>query len=219
MKEEKTKSKKRLIYYLVLAVSVLLLITATVLTVYFVTNGANEVAEVPPQGEPGDNSGDEPAGPGEPVGPQDPDEPTTGETVRFIAPVENATYTMEYSQIYNNKVLRWYYRHRAIDYSADEGAAVRAMSDGVVETIYERPETGKYIVVDHGDGIKSTYRFIEIKDGLKVGDKVAQGDVIGEVAAAYGIEKSDGTHLHLEMKKDGKFVNPLDYIDAVFDEK
>ena len=209
MKEEKTKSKKKLIYYLVLAASVLLLIAATVLTVYFVAGDSDPTLETPPYTEP-----DEPGG----VTPSEPDVPSTGETVRFIAPVEG-TVNSEYAAIYNNKVLRWYYRHKAIDFVADEGEDVVAMCDGVVEKIYERPQTGNYVVIDHGDNLKSVYRFIEIDKKLRVGDSVKQGDKLGTVAAAYGIEKADGTHLHLEMVKSGKNVNPLDYIDAVLDEK
>ncbi len=212
MKEEKTKSKKKLIYYLVLAVSVLLLIAATVLTVYFVAGDTETTLEAPPYTEP--DEPDEPGG----VTPVEPDMPSTGETVRFIAPVEGAV-SSEYAAIYNNKVLRWYYRHKAIDFVADEGKEVVAMCDGVVEKIYERPETGNYVVIDHGDNLKSVYRFIEIDKTLRVGDTVKQGTKLGTVAAAYGIEKAEGTHLHLEMKKSGKSVNPLDYIDVVFEEK
>ncbi len=211
MKEEKTKSKRKLIYYLVLAVSVLLLIAATVLTVYFVTAEPDSTLSLPPVV---DDGPDEPAD----KEPEGPSEPSGGETVRFIAPVESTAYS-EYAAIYNNRVLRWYYRHKAIDFTADEGADVVAICDGVVETIYERPETGNYVVIDHGNRLKSVYRFVEIDKTLRVGDTVKQGDKIGTVAAAYGIEKADGTHLHLEMKQDGKYVNPFDYIDAVFDEK
>ena len=212
MKEEKTKSKKRLIYYLVLAVSVLLLIAATVLTVYFVAGDAEPTLDVPPYTDP-----DEPDAPGG-VTPDVPDTPSGGEAVRFIAPVE-APASTEYAFIYGNKVLRWYYRHNAIDFAAEEGAAVCAMSDGVVRTIYERPETGNYIVIDHGDNLQSVYRFIEIDSKIRVGDTIKQGQKLGTVAAAYGIEKAEGTHLHLEMVKNGKNVNPLDYIDVVFEEK
>ncbi len=212
MKEEKTKSKKKLIYYLVLAVSVLLLIAATVLTVYFVAGDSGSTLEAPPVTDP--NEPDEPGG----VTPVEPDQPSTGETVRFIAPLDGAV-SSEYAAIYNNKVLRWYYRHKALDFVAEEGEDVVAICDGVVEKIYERPQTGNYVVIDHGDNLKSVYRFIEIEKTLRVGDSVKQGTKLGTVAAAYGIEKADGTHLHLEMQKNGKNVNPLDYIDAVLDEK
>ncbi len=215
MKEEKTKSRKKLIYYLVLAVSVLLLVAATVLTVYFAAGDTEPTLDVPPYTEPDDP--DEPGGV-PPVDPDVPDTPSTGEPVRFIAPVE-APASTEYAFIYGNKVLRWYYRHNAIDFAAEEGTAVCAMSDGVVKTIYERPETGNYIVIDHGDNLQTVYRFIEIDSKIRVGDTVKQGTKLGTVAAAYGIEKAEGTHLHLEMVKSGKNVNPLDYIDVVFDEK
>ena len=212
MKEEKIKSKKKLIYYLVLAVSVLLLIAATVLTVYFVTDDADTTLDLPPYDDP--TEPDDPSG-NEPV---QPDQPSGGESVRFIAPVDGDAYS-EYAAIYGNKVLRWYYRHKAVDFTAVEGADVSCICDGVVETIYECPETGNFIVIDHGDEIKSVYRFLEIDKTLRVGDRVKQGTKLGAVSAAYGVEKADGTHLHLEMLKNGKNVNPLDYIDTVYEEK
>ena len=206
MKETKTKSKKRLIYYLVLAVSVLLLVAATVLTVYFVTNGGGNVLEEKPPVE-------------DPDDPNDPDEPSGGDSVRFVSPIENATYKVEYGTIYANKTLGWYYRHKAVDFAADEGTAVRSMSDGKIESISYSEETGNIIVIDHGDNLRTCYRFVEPASGLRVGDEVKMGQTIGSVAAAYGTEKFDGTHLHLEVMLGKLYVDPTAYLDSTIEDK
>ena len=46
---------------------------------------------------------------------------------------------------------------------------------------------------------------------MKAGDKVSKGDVIGKVALVED-EMKDGAHIHLELYKDGKRINPLDYL-------
>lgn len=211
MKEQKTKSKKRVVYYLLLAACVLVLAAATVLTVYFVTDG-NNVVKNP------DNP-DVPVTPDDPNKPTDPDDkPTGGDAVKYVTPV-NAAYTLGYNAVYANDTLGWVYRHYALDFAAQEGENVSAMTDGTVTEISLSKETGNYILVDHGKGLVSCYRFVEPKEGLKAGDKVKAGDFIGTVAANYGSEAHSGAHLHFEVKQDGKFVDPTTLIDAVLEEK
>ena len=207
MKEEKTKGKKRLIYYVVLAVSVLLLVAATVLTVYYVTGGSDKVLEEKPPVE----------GPDDPTPP--PDDPTGGDTVKFVSPIEDGVFQVEYGTIYANKTLGWYYRHKALDFLADEGTNVRSMSEGIVESISYSEETGNVIVIDHGDNLRSYYRFVEPASSLKVGASVKMGQTIGTVAAAYGSEKFDGTHLHLELTLKGEPVDPAAYLDYTVEDK
>ena len=209
MKETKTKSKKRLIYYLVLAISVLLLIAATVLTVYFVTEDSKPVLDNPPVNP----------GPDDPGEPEDPSEPSGGQTADFVSPVASVDYSMEYASYFKNTTLNWSYQHMAIDFAAEAGDAVYAMAAGTVVKKLVHKATGNYVEIDHGNGITAKYRFLEIDPAIRVGSSVKQGQQIGTVAEAYGIEKDEGTHLHLEMKKNKKYVNPLEYIDVVFDEK
>ena len=213
MKETNTKSKKRLIYYLVLAVSVLLLAAATVLTVYFVTSGSgNVLEEKPPVITPDD--------PTKPDEPNEPNEPSGGEdTVRFVSPIEGGTYKVEYGTIYANRTLGWYYRHKAVDFAADEGTTVRSMADGTVESISYSEETGNIIVIDHGDNLRTYYRFVEPASALRVGASVTKGQTIGAVAAAYGTEKFDGAHLHLEVKLGKVYVDPAVYLDPLYEDK
>ena len=203
--KEKSKGKGRIIYYLVLAVSVLLLVAATVLTVYFVTDNRNLVLEEEP---PIENPDD-----------KDPTEPSGGGATVLVSPIANMRYAAEYSASYTSGLNNWSFAHMALDLIADEGEAVRCIAAGTVEEIYTDSFTGNYIIVDHGGGLKSIYRYVEIASGLKKGDSIAKGQEIATVAAAYGYEKYDGTHLHFEMEINGESVNPLDYFEAVLVEK
>ena len=72
--------------------------------------------------------------------------------------------------------------------------------------------SGTEIVVDHGNGLKTLYRFVEAKEGLKAGDSVEKGDVIATVAEANGDEYKDGAHLHFEILENGKKVDPAKHL-------
>lgn len=209
---EPTSRKKKLIYTLIASISLLMVIAATVLTIYFVTRPNEGVLDNPP---PADN----PDKPNE----QEPDEPTKpsngDDTVKFVAPLQYESCMVEYNTIYTNHTLNKIYRHRGVDFGAAEGTQVCAIADGKVISVSLSEELGNVITIDHGDGLISYYRFVEPTAGLNAGDTVRQGAPIATVAAAYGTEASDGTHLHLEIELNGKGVDPSEYFDITYEEK
>lgn len=214
MKGEKISKRKKLVYYLILAISVCLLVAATVLTVYFVSDAKNDNVI--------DNNPSTPVVPDEPKDPDDPtppDVPSSGDdVVKFGVPLSSQTVSV-YNVIYKSATTNFIYRHKAIDFAAAAGTAVGAVADGVVESVSLNETTGNVITIDHGEGLKSLYRFVEPVSTLKKGDSVKKGDKIAEVAAAYGSEAKDGEHLHLEMEENGKKVDPAKYLDIEYDEK
>ena len=115
---------------------------------------------------------------------------------------------------YYNQTLDCYYHHDGVDFLTEAGTAVLAVKSGVVESIYSGDVLkGTEIVLDHGDGLKTVYRFVNAVDGLAVGDKVEQGDTIAVVAEATGNEYKDGAHLHFEILENGKTVDPTAHLD------
>ncbi len=227
MSEETAKpKKKRLLYYIVLSVCVLLLIAATVLTVYFLTRGTENILDDPSlNDQDGDIAGGEQNGDNDNTQQggnenQNPSVPSGSEdTVKFVSPIEGASYTVEYNVIYNNPTLGWIYRHKAVDFEAAAGTEVRCMADGKIESISFSEETGNLILVDHGDGLKTVYRFVEPDSSLKEGATIKKGQKLGVVAQAYGIEHKDGEHLHLEVELNGDPVDPTEYLGTVEGEK
>ena len=138
------------------------------------------------------------------------DKPTTGEN-DFVMPVLSGSVLNEYG-FYHNTTLNTYYFHTGIDYSAEEGAKVVCAFSGVVEGVYLSDVLyGNRIVIDHGNGVKTVYDYIEAREDLKAGDKVEKGDELGVISAPTGNEYKDGAHLHFEVWKDGKSVNPDEY--------
>lgn len=140
------------------------------------------------------------------------DEPVIITPEGMIAPVVNVAILNQHG-FYYNKTLDHYHEHFGMDFTAEVGAEVKAVEDGIVESIYKDDLLcGTEIVVNHGDGLKSVYRFVNEAAGVKVGDSVTKGDVIATVAEANGDEYKEGAHLHFEILKDGKSVDPTTYL-------
>ena len=98
--------------------------------------------------------------------------------------------------------------HLGIDLKAPIGTPVYASSDGVVEKVeYQKGGYGKHIIIRHDDSFQSHYaQLSEMK--VEVGQKVKQGDEIG-LTGNSGM--STAPHLHYEVIKDGKRVDPMKY--------
>ena len=103
--------------------------------------------------------------------------------------------------------------HQAIDYKTEKGEAVKAVYDGEVTSVSTSTLKGTTVVIKHDDGLESSYSLLEnVK--VKAGDKVKKGDVIGYVGDTGIFETADGTHLHFELRKDGKLVDPELFSDS-----
>lgn len=130
----------------------------------------------------------------------------------MIMPVESAGLIHDYG-FYHNQTLNCYYEHTGLDFSAEVGTEVLAVAAGKVESIYKDDLLlGTEIVIDHGDGLKSLYRFVNEIEGLSVGDSVEKGEVIATIAEANGNEYKDGAHLHFEITESGKIVDPTTHL-------
>lgn len=96
-------------------------------------------------------------------------------------------------------------KHEGIDIVAPYGAPVYATGDGVVEYPHSSMYGyGKVIVINHSFGYETLYAHMS-RYVVKPGDKVKRGQLIGYVGNT-GI--STGTHLHYEVKKNGRHMNP-----------
>lgn len=156
------------------------------------------------------------SGDGQANTPED-DEPVATTPEGFISPVSTMNVANEYG-FYHNKTLNMYYEHAGVDLAAEAGTEVFAVAAGTVECVYTSDVLlGTHIVIDHGDGVKTAYDFVDAKEGLKAGDTLARGELIGTVAAANGKEYKDGAHLHFEVLENEKAVDPAKYL--TFEEK
>ena len=100
--------------------------------------------------------------------------------------------------------------HRGIDIAAVYGQTVLAVADGTVESVLKGGAGGITVTLHHAGGYESRYKGLLSAAGTKEGDPVKMGRPIGN--AGYGplIESEEGAHIHLEILKDGIFINPSD---------
>lgn len=102
----------------------------------------------------------------------------------------------------------WVSTHTGQDFAAPIGTPVAAVADGVV-TVENRAWAGRLVRIDHGGGVESWYAHLSKVDVVS-GQKISKGDRVGAV----GNEgNSKGPHLHLEVRLDGRAVDPSMVVD------
>jgi len=97
--------------------------------------------------------------------------------------------------------------HAGLDFTAKTGTEIYAAGDGLVEKTDWMSGYGQIVIIDHGFGYKTRYAHVS-KYKVKKGQKVKRGDVIALVG---NTGASVGPHLHYEVRKNGKAVNPINY--------
>jgi murein DD-endopeptidase MepM/ murein hydrolase activator NlpD len=108
-----------------------------------------------------------------------------------------------------SKTMKDWRVHTGVDFSAKPGDSVKSSADGTVKDIYTDDLYGNTVVIMHGN--VETY-YCGLKEmNVKKGASVKQGQKIGTVGTP-AFEGADDAHLHLAMKKNGKFMDPLSVI-------
>lgn len=132
-----------------------------------------------------------------------------GQTVRrglLRTPIDGARLTSGFG-MRRHPILGYSKMHTGVDFGASIGTPIFAAGDGVVKEVGWKGAYGRAVVIRHNDKISTLYahqsRFAK---GLKVGDRVKQGEVIGYVGNS---GRSTGPHLHYEVRVNNKAVNPL----------
>jgi len=101
--------------------------------------------------------------------------------------------------------------HSGIDIKAPKGESVNAPADGKIIEAYNSKLTGNTVVIEHSGGFVSTlYNLGSI--AVETGNKVKTGDKIGTVGTSSALEALEDPHVHFELKKEGKTVNPKEYV-------
>jgi murein DD-endopeptidase MepM/ murein hydrolase activator NlpD len=98
--------------------------------------------------------------------------------------------------------------HSGLDATAPRGQGVIATADGIITRSGWYGRLGKAVVISHGYGITTFYGHLS-KTNVEPGEQVKRGDVVGFVGST---GRSTGSHLHYEVRVDGKPVDPMGYI-------
>lgn len=107
--------------------------------------------------------------------------------------------------------------HMGVDFSREDGQTfdVVAALSGKVTLVDKHPIVGYQVEITHDNGLKTIYESLSSVK-VKLNDEVHKGSVIAS-AGRNELEKSEGVHLHFEVKQDGKSVNPASLIDNAAD--
>ena len=102
----------------------------------------------------------------------------------------------------------FWYLHPAIDIAAPRGTVINPITTGKVISIGYQPGYGRTIIIEHDNNLISLYAHlsqIEVENE----EEVTQETIIGRVGST-GF--ATGNHLHLEIKEDGKYLNPRTFL-------
>lgn len=113
--------------------------------------------------------------------------------------------------VYSNTLRQWM-THSGIDIAAAKGTEVYAVWGGTVDAVYEDDALGITVEIVHSDGLRTLYANLAEDPPVKEGQKVNANASIGKIGNTALAECADPSHLHFEIHKDGKSVNPLDYV-------
>ncbi len=102
--------------------------------------------------------------------------------------------------------------HKGIDLAAEAGSPIFASLSGTVESSEENTSYGKYILLDHGGGIKTLYAHCQ-QLLVKKGETVSRGE---EIALVGSTGDATGPHLHFELQINGTCCDPAPFLPASF---
>lgn len=100
--------------------------------------------------------------------------------------------------------------HAGSDFAAGRGTPIHAAGEGVVTFAGWQSGYGRVVKIRHAFGFETVYAHLD-KTRVQVGERVARGDRIGDMGHTGRVT---GTHLHYEIRMNGKPVNPMRYIEA-----
>ena len=98
--------------------------------------------------------------------------------------------------------------HKGVDFAGSVGSPVTAVAAGVVTWAGERTGYGKLVEINHGDGFTTRYGHNE-RTLVTVGQTVKRGESIALMGST---GRSTGPHVHFEVLRNGRQVNPLSFI-------
>ncbi len=125
-----------------------------------------------------------------------------------VLPVADARITSKFG-MREHPVIGGHRMHKGIDVRATMGTPVHAAADGTVVRKGWGGGYGRIVILKHPDGLETRYAHLSgFAKKLRIGQKLAKGTVLGYVGTTGLVT---GPHLHFEVRRDGRPVNPLSF--------
>jgi murein DD-endopeptidase MepM/ murein hydrolase activator NlpD len=132
-------------------------------------------------------------------------------SIPAIQPVSNKDLTRVASGFgyRTHPIYKIQHLHTGLDFTAPVGTEIYATGDGIVKEVNtDSRGYGNHIIISHGFGYETLYAHLSKFNGLKPGQKVKRGEVIGYIG---NTGTSTGPHLHYEVIKNGEKINPINF--------
>ena len=121
-------------------------------------------------------------------------------------PINGARISSGYGKR-RHPILRYTKMHQGVDFSAAKGTPIYAAGNGTITRAGRNGAYGKYVRIRHNEKYSTAYAHMSrIAKSARPGKRFKQGDVIGFVGST---GRSTGPHLHYEILRNGRQVNPL----------
>ena len=202
---------KRNIYPITVTMCTVLVLGIIAISAYSAISKQNNVVDTNSgieQNNPPDNASDE-----DKKEEDKKDQPTgSDEPIIFDLPFENAEVSKAYADniLIYDKTTKFWCTHQGIDFSCSLNQEVKAVFGGKVVKVESSMMNGTVVYLQVSDDLTVVYKGLASDLKVKEGDTIKKGAVIGKVASFLS-EKGDGVHLHLELLKGDKLIDPTDY--------
>ena len=154
----------------------------------------------------------------------EPEESTAPTTAQPDAPAKSTAFAMPVSgdvvnaysgeKMVKSKTLGDWVMHTGTDLAASAKTPVKAVSAGTVSAVETDDLWGCTVTIEHANGVISYYANLGDDIRVTAGQSVKLGDVIGTVVETADIERAEESHLHLGIKQDGEWVDPVAFIES-----
>lgn len=136
-------------------------------------------------------------------------------TISPYLPVLNASIYKGYygNELVYNSTLKQWETHNGIDFQAASGSSVYSILDGKVIDVYSNILEGAVVVIEHDNGLVSTYSSLDEKILVEEGDSVNRGQELGTISESATSELEAGAHLHFSIEDNGKKIDPAAYLN------
>ena len=134
---------------------------------------------------------------------------------QVCSPLDGTTVTVfSVTELMYDETMADWRTHDGVDIKAEEGDAVKTAAAGTVKEVRYDDLMGVTVVISHADGYETQYSSLQQEPPVEQGKKVMAGDIIGRVGSTAAAEGDVGPHLHFSVSKEGKVVDPSEYIKS-----
>lgn len=130
-----------------------------------------------------------------------------------ILPVDGeVSHPFSNGEMVKSETLGVWKTHDGCDILCDVGTDVKSMSEGVVKMIDSSSIWGVCVTVEQSNGLEVQYCGLAKELNIKTGAAVKQGEIIGKTGDTNQAEMLQQPHLHLAVKRGGKWIDPMSVI-------